>query len=258
MNKFDWNTTKQLTIWEVLLAFALPSLFAFVGFRFVLPLLVESGYPKVIMWGIVASVMLAIFAVIGFYLIQSEAKQLEISLKERLLLKNINAKQWLVCLGIMIVGLLLAQSLIPILTSFIEITGLTIPDYMPFWLDPRIDPMTTSLEILSPNYIIKNNYVIVVVMAIALLLNILVEEFYFRAWLLPKMQSLGKWSWLVNGLLFALYHTFQLWLFPILIVISLSITFTVHISKSVLPAFALHIVANFLLAILGVLALVFG
>jgi len=129
---------------------------------------------------------------------------------------------------------------------------------MPFWLDPSINPMETDMEILSPNYSIKNNYVIVIVMAITLLLNILVEEIYFRAWLLPKMQSLGKWSWVANGLLFALYHTFQLWLFPMLVIISLSITLTVYLSKSILPAFTIHFIANFILSIVGILALVFG
>ena len=59
-------------------------------------------------------------------------------------------------------------------------------------------------------------------------------------------------------ILFALYHTFQLWLFPMLVIISLSITLTVYLSKSILPAFALHFIANFILSILGILALVFG
>jgi len=254
---FDWNKTKQLKPFEILLAFILPSSFAFFGFRMVLPWLVNSGYPKVLMWGIVASIMLFTFAVIGLFLIHKESKKLNVSLKERLLIKKVSKKQWLICLGIMIVGILLAQVISPFINNFIELTGLSIPDYMPFWLDPSINPMETDMEILSPNYSIKNNYVIVIVMAITLILNILVEEIYFRAWLLPKMQSLGKWSWVANGLLFALYHTFQLWLFPMLVIISLSITLTVYLSKSILPAVTIHFIANFLLTIIGILALVF-
>ena len=95
-------------------------------------------------------------------------------------------------------------------------------------------------------------------MSIALLLNIFAEEIYFRGWLLPKMQKLGKWSWVVNGFLFAIYHTFQLWLFPMIFVISLATTLTVYLSKSIIPAFVIHIVANFLLGIVGIIALVFG
>lgn len=255
---FNWNETKQLKPLEILLAFVLPSSFAFFGFRMALPWLVNSGYPKVLMWGIVASIMLFTFAVIGFILVRKEAKKLNISLKERLLIKKVSKRQWLICLGIMIIGIILAQAISPLINNFIELTGLSIPNYMPFWLDPSINPIETDMEILSPNYSIRNNYVIVIVMTVTLILNILVEEIYFRAWLLPKMQSLGKWSWVVNGLLFALYHTFQLWLFPILVIISLSITLTVYLSKSILPAFTIHFIANFLLSIIGILALVFG
>lgn len=255
---FNWDKAKQLKPFEILLAFILPSLFAFFGFRMVLPWLVSNGYPKILMWGIVASIMLFTFAIIGFILVRKEADKLNISLKERLLIKKVSKKQWLICLVIMIVGILLAQAVSPFINSFIEFTGFTIPDYMPFWLDPSINPMETDMEILSPNYPIKNNYVMALVMAVTLILNILVEEIYFRAWLLPKMQSLGKWSWVVNGVLFALYHTFQLWLFPMLVIISLSITLTVYLSKSILPAFTMHFIANFLLSIIGVLALVFG
>lgn len=253
---FEWISCKQFSLGQIILAFVIPSVFAFTGFRFVLPWLVAQGYPKVLMWGMVASIMLFIFAVIGFALIQKEAKQLNISVKERLLIKRVPLKQWLICFGIMIVGLVVSQGLVPVIPTFIQWTGLSIPDYMPFWLDPSVNPMETDLNVLSPGYPIQGNYVIVIVMAVTLLLNILVEEIYFRAWLLPKMQSLGKWGWVLNALLFALYHTFQLWLFPILAVVSLSITFTVHFTKSVLPAFTLHFIANFLLAVIGILALV--
>jgi membrane protease YdiL (CAAX protease family) len=42
--------------------------------------------------------------------------------------------------------------------------------------------------------------------------TILGEEFLFRGVLLPKMEGVfGKWSWVANGLLFALYHLHQPW-----------------------------------------------
>lgn len=255
---FDWRKLKQLNVIQILLAFFFPSGFAFFGFRFILPGLVDSGYPKVLMWGVIASIMLLVLAIIGFILIKKEAKALDISIGERLLIKKIGIKQWLICLGIMIVGIVLSVLVAPTVDFFKELPGLSIPEYMPFWLDPAIDPMNTDMDILSPDYPLEGNYVVLIVMSIALLLNILAEEIYFRGWLLPKMQNLGKWSWLVNGSLFALYHTFQLWLFPMLFVISLATTLTVYLSKSILPAFVTHILANFLMGIAGIIALVFG
>lgn len=257
-SNFDWSKLKQLSVPQILLAFLLPSGFAFFGFRFVLPKLVELGYPKVLMWGLIASIMLLLFVIIGLFLIKKEAEAIDISIGERLLIKKIGIKQWLICLGIMIVGIVLSVLVSPTVELFKALPGLSIPDYMPFWLNPSIDPMNTDMDILSPNYSLKGNYVVLIIMSIALLLNILAEEIYFRGWLLPKMLNLGKWSWIVNGTLFALYHTFQLWLLPMIFVISLATTLTVYLSKSILPAFVVHIVANFLLGIAGIIALVYG
>ena len=257
-SNFDWSKLKQLNFLQVLLAFFLPSSFAFFGFRFILPWTVENGHPKVLMWGIIASIMLLIFVVVGFVLIRNEARANNISIRDRLLIKKLGVKKWLICLGIMIAGIILSSAVSPIVEFFKELPGLSIPDYMPFWLNPSIDPMNTDMDILSPNFALKGNYLVVVIMSICLLLNILAEEIYFRGWLLPKMQNFGKWSWVLNGLLFALYHTFQLWLFPMLFVLSLATTLTVYLSKSILPAFLTHIIANFVLGILGIIILVFG
>ena len=42
--------------------------------------------------------------------------------------------------------------------------------------------------------------------------TVLGEEFLFRGVLLPKMEGVfGKWSWVANGMLFALYHLHQPW-----------------------------------------------
>ncbi len=38
------------------------------------------------------------------------------------------------------------------------------------------------------------------------------EEFLFRGVLLPKMNGVfGRWDWVINGLLFGLYHVVQPW-----------------------------------------------
>lgn len=255
---FSWIKLRQLSIVQVLLAFLIPSSIAFAGFRFILPWTVAQGFPKVLMWGVIASLLLLFFAAFGFYLIKREASENGISVWERLLLKKIGAKQWLICLGIMIAGLILSSIVTPLVGILKDLPGLSIPDYMPFWLNPLIDPGNTDMEILSPGYPLKGNYLVVLIMAVCLLLNILAEEIYFRAWLLPKMQKFGKWSWVLNGIMFALYHTFQLWLFPMLLVVSLATTLTVYLSKSILPAFVTHLVANFLISILGIISIVIG
>jgi len=45
--------------------------------------------------------------------------------------------------------------------------------------------------------------------------TVLGEEFLFRGLLLPRMRdAFGRWDWVVNGVLFAVYHLHQPWSIP--------------------------------------------
>ena len=49
----------------------------------------------------------------------------------------------------------------------------------------------------------------------ALFNTVVGEELLFRGWLLPRMAGVcGRWDWLVNGVLFGLYHLHQPWGLP--------------------------------------------
>lgn len=255
---FDWTKTKQLSVIQLILAFAIPSAIAYVGFRVVLPMLVESGTPTMIAWPSIASAMLLALVIFSFIFLRTEAKQLNISLASRMCLKNLPAKQWIIYLIIIVVGLIIAIAATQLVVPFMNITGITIPDYMPFFLNPAINPAEVDPSVLSPGFPLKGQFILLPLIAITLLLNILAEELYFRAWLLPKMSKYGNISWVINGTLFALYHSYQFWLLPTILVASLLMAFVIYKSKSIWPALAAHLVGNFLFTILGILMLVMG
>jgi hypothetical protein len=81
---FDWGKTKQLTAIQLILAFAIPSAVAYVGFRVVLPVFVEGASPAIVVWPIIASVMVLLLVIVSLYFLRSEAKQLNISLAARM------------------------------------------------------------------------------------------------------------------------------------------------------------------------------
>ncbi len=253
---FNWESTKQLSATQLLLSFAIPSIFAFTGFRVVLPRLVKSGIPVMLAWPSVAFVMLLLFVIAGFFLLRAEAKQLNISIKSRMCLKKLSIKQWLSYIGIMFAGLIISMLAVQLVGPFMKVTGLSIPDYMPFFLNPAIDPATADPSVLSPGFPLKGQYILLPLMAITLLLNILAEELYFRAWILPKISKYGNIGWMANAVLFALYHSFQLWLLPTILIGSLVWAFVIYKSKSIWPAFIGHLIGNFLFTILGVIMLI--
>lgn len=199
--------------------------------------------------------MLLAFTIVPLLMMKTEAKNLGISLKARLNLKSLSRKEWLQSIGLLVVGLIAVISLGGLSSVWSEFISLSAPEYFPFFLNPAIDPMNTDPAILTPGFVLKGAYWLVGLMLITLFLNILVEELYFRAWLLPKMQRLGKYSWLVNGLGFAFYHTFQLWLLPQILPLSLIMAFVVYKTRSIWPVFIIHLLVNSLTGV-GMLMLI--
>lgn len=71
--------------------------------------------------------------------------------------------------------------------------------------------------------------------------TILGEEFLFRGILLPKMEArFGRWSWVANSVLFAVYHVHQPWGIPNSILTGLAYTFPTYRYRSTWMSIILH------------------
>lgn len=254
-NTFNWQSTKQLSIPGMFLAFFLPSTFAFTGFRFVLPVIVKNGIPAILAWPSIACAMLLVLLILAIVMLKKDASDLSISVTSRMCLLKLTFKQWMITLGILVTGLIVTLVMGKASILFTKIPGLAVPDYMPFFLNPHIDPMNTDPSILTPDFTLKGAFYLIPLIALTLILNILTEELYFRAYLLPKMVKYGKSAWILNGTLFALYHTYQLWLIPQILPLSLFMAFAVYRCRSIWPAFVIHMLAN-MMTVVGMVFLI--
>ena len=255
-NTFDWKETPQMSAVQFLLAVFIPSGIAFLGFHVVLPVLVANGVPPMIAWPSIASVMLMGFVVAAVLLLNKEARVLNTSLWTRMCMKKLTIREWGLYIVLMIVALVASLASQSLVLPFMDAVHLNVPDYMPFFLNPAINAATTDMSIVSPGLPLHYSYVVLLLMGITLMLNILTEELYFRAWMLPKLSRYGFWGWIMNGVFFALYHTFQIWQLPTLLVASLFFAFIFYKSKSIWPPLTAHLIGNFLLQILGILMLI--
>jgi uncharacterized protein len=79
-----------------------------------------------------------------------------------------------------------------------------------------------------------------------------VEELYFRGFLLPRMRYAGRWAVPLHTFLFALYHVWQPWRFVSLMIGMLPIVFTTWRTKNIYVGMIVHILLNSFDVIVGV------
>ena len=88
--------------------------------------------------------------------------------------------------------------------------------------------------------------------------TILGEEFLFRGVLLPKMEGVfGRWSWVANSILFALYHVHRPWVIPNAVLTGLLYTFPAYRYRSTWMSIIVHSAQSVFFAFL-VLGVVLG
>jgi hypothetical protein len=81
-----------------------------------------------------------------------------------------------------------------------------------------------------------------------------VEELYFRGYLLPRMAYLKKWAPILNGLLFGLYHFWQPHNYPAIIGIGIVLSYVVWKKQNVYLGIIIHCTLNILGGLTGYLA----
>lgn len=97
---------------------------------------------------------------------------------------------------------------------------------------------------------------VTLVLAILLsgLLVPLVEEAYFRGFLLPRMEHLGRLAPVLSAFLFGLYHFFTPWSLPAIFVAFLPIAFVVQANRN----FRIGVVVHAMFNLMGVVAVFSG
>jgi membrane protease YdiL (CAAX protease family) len=121
-----------------------------------------------------------------------------------------------------------------------------LPDYLqPEWQPPAPPARALILLVLVLQVVIDG--VVAPVM----------EEVYFRGYLLPRMGYLGGWAPAVNALLFAVQHFWQPYNWVLIFLLSGSLTYVVWWKRNIYIAMLLHGSANTIgavLALVGYLA----
>lgn len=85
-----------------------------------------------------------------------------------------------------------------------------------------------------------------------------VEELYFRGFLLPRLEHLGRWAPVVNTTLFALYHLWSPWQAPTRIVATMPLFYATWRTRAITLAIVVHVALNLVGDTVASIPIVFG
>jgi hypothetical protein len=231
------NNAQQHSLMQSITLHLLPGIGILVAFVVLAPILDRLGL----------SSAMALFIVIGCVLVPVElgilfyqGKKLsgKFTLKDVVLYKEPLPKKQYIGLGI----ILFIWLMLILMVVFTPIDNFIAERWF-FWL-PDWFFLTKFIE----NFEQYPQSVILVTATLGVLFNGLlgpvVEELYFRGYLLPRISRYGKWAPLLNAILFSVYHIFSPWRIPGIIVATIPFVYVAWWKRNIYIGMIVHCVAN--------------
>jgi membrane protease YdiL (CAAX protease family) len=204
VSEFENTSIKQHSLLQSVLLHLLPGILILIFFLITAPLLEKAGAPAFLALLLAIAFVLVPFQ-LGYLLIQGKKLNGKMSLKGIVLYRQPLTGGQYVALAIPLfawTGLIMMIVSPPIDNFFIDKLFTWLPDWF---------SILTFMENLDQ----YSKSVLMLTAVLGLVLNGLVgpivEELYFRGYLLPRISHLGWWAPLVNIVLFSLYHFFTPW-----------------------------------------------
>jgi len=261
------GTTKEIpqyNLWVILLMFIWPAAWFMFLIYVVVPLFWTPEPGEFLpTWIFVSVAILGNGAelIVALVLLRREGYPLTLrGLRERARLRWPKGwKKWLLAIGILVLVLVLGMLLGPITKTVATIPGFIPPEYWPPLSNPNVE--VTSIQGMFPDVTLAGNWIFFIILffVYGLIFNAIGEELYYRSFLLPKMRAVfGSWDWVANGVLFALKHIYQRWVYIGILPGSLMFAFFGGPIGSVYLSTAAHWVGNYLLLLIMSIPAFFG
>ena len=199
------------------------------------PLLDSSGYPPLLAF-LLTILLIDIPFMLGVMLKEGRKLNGHYSLEGVVLYrKKISWKNFtMVFIGAFLGVYILIMLVTPISNFLTENIFSGLPDWI--FLEEQ-----TQYEAYSKN-------ILVLIFTIQLVLTGIilpwVEELYFRGYLMPRISRYEKWTPLLGGLFFGLYHIWQLYSFPTVFLLGAALGYVVWWKKDIRLSIGLHVFAN--------------
>jgi membrane protease YdiL (CAAX protease family) len=197
-----------------------------------------AGYPKVVILGF--SIIFSTIPIeLGYLFYVAKKEEGTFNIFKILGLKGkLKVKVFILySLSLIIVGGILLIALKPLSNYLLK----TVFSWIPSWYN-----FVQDLSLFSKNYII---IAILVNFFILTLIVPIIEELYFRGFLLARMKWMGKYSVLFNVILFSVYHFYSPWTIITKIAMMLPLCYFVYKKDSLKLGILVHCLGQFTMVV---------
>lgn len=242
-----------------LLFFGIPALAVLIGLHFVMPGLIAGGMVPFYAYFIGTGVPLAgiLIASLVAYRLEPNPSERTAFLK-RFRYARMDRVAWLWTAVGFIAIFLVSGVMLGVTHPLLLNRIIPVPAYLPAFLNP-LTPLTLTGAYSQAFGGLEGNWASLFVFALFLFFNIVGEEFWWRGYILPRQElTFGKWTWVVHGALWTLFHFFKWWDLINILPMTFGLTLVVARLRNNTPGFILHLLLNgiplvfMLFAVLGI------
>jgi membrane protease YdiL (CAAX protease family) len=229
---------EQHSVSESLLLHLLPGVLIGLGYFALLPFFHQRGYPSLMALMTVVFLILLPFE-LGYLFYQGNQKNRRFSLNGIVYYQTaIPVRQYFIWVPILFISVGIIFTLLKPIDNFLQ-------SHLFFWM-PQ---MESGLQDGFSQSALVVTYAMVAIFGAAV--GPLVEEFYFRGYLLPRMKYAGKWAPLLHSFLFALYHVFTPWMIVTRTIGMLPLIYAVQ-RRNLYTCIFVHILVNLIDLVVGI------
>jgi membrane protease YdiL (CAAX protease family) len=239
------SEVRQHSLAKSLALHILPGVLTAVVFVLLKALLDSSGYPPLLAF-LLAVLLVDLPFLLAVMLFEGKKRSGRFSLDGVVLYRE--RQSWLTFALVLVVAFAVIYVLMMAITSIGSLWRSRLFFWVPEWLflDDQAQYQAYS----------KNVLVVVLSLQLAVTGVVLpwVEELYFRGYLMPRLSRYGRWTPLLAGLSFGLYHVWQLFDLPIVFLLGAALGYVVWWKRDIRISIGLHVLANVLTRVVFLMA----
>jgi len=235
---------KPLGIWLSMAYFFIPALIFAGAYYLIMPWLLNKGVLPYYAYAIGLGVPLVglLIAALMAYTLEGNPMRWS-ALMSRFGYRPLSGRDLLVVAIIFAVEMLLYFGLSLITSWLIRRQILPIPTGLPPFLDPRTVWTQDTLEAATGG--LKGNWLLLLLSAVLLIVNVVGEEFWWRGIVLARQRlAFGAGTLVVHALLWTMFHRFKYWDLLNLLPLSFGLTFAVLYLKNSSAGLLMHFISN--------------